>query len=413
MAEQTILTNCNVVDVVSGGITSNAGVWISGNEIAAVGAVDEVRKAAEAQGLGAAAMSVVDLGGAHVLPGLFNMHVHFGLILPGVAGDRMQNESEGALTLRMARNAREALQAGVTTVRLTGERHHADFALKASINNGETIGPRIFTAGMACIATGGHGHTRAGTMEADGPDGFRKAVRMQLRAGADFIKICISGGIAGEHEAIRDAQLSKDEMRAVMQTAHGSGKKVTAHAGPAGAIRDAIKCGLDCVEHGYFLTEKVIQMMVEREVWLVPTIAVSRCEEFYAKIGAPQWMVRKALAAGEFHWAALEMAIRSGVSIALGTDMMPAEPYEGTTATVRELEFYVAAGMSPIQALRAATLKPAEWLETADRLGSLQPGKLADLIAVDGDPTVDIAHMRTLRFVMKDGEIVRRDPPPT
>ena len=145
----------------------------------------------------------------------------------------------------------------------------------------------------------------------------------------------------------------------------------------------------------------------------MPTIAVSRCEEFYARIGAPEWMVRKALAAGELHWAALEMAIRSGVSIALGTDMMPAEPYEGTTATVRELEFYVAAGMSPIQALRAATLKPAEWLNIADRLGSLQPGKLADLIAVDGDPTADISRMRQLRFVMKDGQIVRHDPSPS
>src|SRR5579864_8195083 len=194
----------------------------------------------------------------------------------------MQNETEAALALRMAQNAREALHAGVTTVRLTGERKHADFALKASIARGETRGPRIFTAGMACIATGGHGHTRAGTIEADGPDEFRKVVRMQLRAGADLIKIAISGGIAGEHEAIRDAQLSREEMRAVMETAHGSGKKVTAHAGPPGAIRDAIECGLDCVEHGYFLTEEVIHLMVEQGVWLVPTIAVSRCEEFYA-----------------------------------------------------------------------------------------------------------------------------------
>jgi imidazolonepropionase-like amidohydrolase len=265
---------------------------------------------------------------------------------------------------------------------------------------------------MACIATGGHGHTRAGTIEADGADGFRSVVRQQMRQGADFIKICISGGIAGEHEAIRDAQLSKDEMRAVMETAHGSGKKVTAHAGPAGAIRDAIECGLDCVEHGYFLTEDVLQLMVERNVWLVPTIAVSRCEEFYAKIGAPDWMVRKALAAGELHWAALQGAIGRGVSIALGTDMLPAEPFEGTTATIRELEFYVAAGMTPLQALQSATCRAAEWLDTADQLGSLEAGKLADLIAVDGDPTEDISRMRRLRFVMKDGQIVRHDSAP-
>jgi imidazolonepropionase-like amidohydrolase len=407
MALQTILTNCSIVDVLDGSVTPNAGILIDGKRIAAVGPVEDVRRAPQADGV-----HVVDLGGAHVLPGLFNMHVHFGLTLPGPDEWRMQFETEAALALRMAANAREALLAGVTTVRLTGERKHADFALRASIASGETVGPRIFTAGLACIATGGHGHTRAGTIEADGPDEFRKVVRMQLKQGADLIKICISGGIAGEHEAIRDAQLSKDEMRAVMETAHGSGKKVTAHAGPSGAIRDAIDCGLDCVEHGYFLNEEVIGKMVEHNVWLVPTIAVSRCEEFYAKIGAPEWMVRKALAAGEFHWAALETAIRNGVSIALGTDMLPAEPYEGTTATVRELEFYVAAGMTPMQALQSATIKAAAWLDAADRLGSLTTGKLADIIAVDGDPTAAISNMRRLRFVMQDGQIVRHDPPP-
>jgi imidazolonepropionase-like amidohydrolase len=401
---QTLLTNCSVVDVVSGAVTANAAILVDGNRIAAVGPA----AATQQHATGA---QTIDLKGAYVTPGLINMHVHFGLILPGVAGDRMANETQAAQALRMAQNAREALQAGVTTVRLTGERNHADFALKTSIARGETMGPRIFTAGMACIATGGHGHSRAGTIEADGADGFRNVVRQQLRAGADFIKICISGGIAGEHEAIRDAQLSKEEMRAVMETAHGSGKKVTAHAGPPGAIRDAIDAGLDCVEHGYFLTDEVIQVMRDRNVWLVPTISVSRCVEFFARIGAPDWMVAKALAAGEFHWAALEQAIRGGVNIALGTDMMPAEPFDGTTATVRELEFYVKAGMTPAEGIKAATLKPAEWLEQADQLGTIAVGKLADLIAVDGDPTQDISRMRELRFVMKDGVIVRHDSP--
>jgi imidazolonepropionase-like amidohydrolase len=400
-----LLFNCSVVDVANGATIDRGAILVDGNRIGAVGAEDVVRAQA------APPLMEVDLCGAHVLPGLFNMHVHFGLILPGLAGDRLASETDAALALRMAKHAREALLSGVTTVRLTGERKFADFALKASIDRGETLGPRVFTAGHACIATGGHGHTRAGTMEADGPDGFRHAVRVQMRAGADFIKICISGGIAGEHEAIRDAQLSKDEMRAVMETAHGSGKKVTAHAGPAGAIHDAIDCGLDCVEHGYFLTDEVIQLMVDRGVWLVPTIVVSRCEEFYAKIGAPEWMVRKAMAAGELHWAALQKAIRMGVNVAMGTDMLPAEPFDGTTATVRELEFYVAAGMTPLQALQSATRKSAEWLDVGDRLGSLDAGSLADIIAVDGNPIGDISALRRLRFVMKDGQIVRNDPP--
>ncbi len=396
-----LLTNCSVVDGVSDRPRLDTSVVVDGGVIRGVGTRTELADAEEE----------IDLRGAYVLAGLANMHVHFGLILPGTEGDRMVNESESALALRMAQNARETLHAGVTTVRLVGERKHADFALKASIARGETAGPRIFSAGMAVIATGGHGHTRAGTIEADGPDEFRKVVRMQLKAGADLIKMCISGGIAGEHEAIRDAQLSKDEMRAVMETAHGSGKRVTAHAGPSGAIRDAIECGLDCVEHGYFLDPTTVQLMVERQVWYVPTIVVSRCEDFFHKIGAPEWMIRKALQAGEQHFAALQCAIRSGVSIALGTDMMPAEPYEGTTATVRELEFYVEAGMTPLQAVRTATVRPAEWLGVADRQGTVEVGKVADLIAVDGNPSESISNLRRLRFVMQAGQVVRHDPP--
>ena len=306
----------------------------------------------------------------------------------------------------MAGNARRTVEGGVTTVRLVAEPYGADFALRRAIGAGELTGPRIFTAGQALVCTGGHGFAAAGTVEADGADGFRQATRAQLREGADLIKLMISGGIAGEHEAIDTPQLKPDELRAVTEVAHDWGRKVTAHAGPAGAIAEALDCGLDCVEHGYQLTDDVIRTMAARGITLVPTIIVTRCEQYYRDVGAPEWMIERALGAGGEHLRALESAIRHGVPIAVGTDMLPSEQQDGTTATVVELEHYAAAGLSPRQVLASATTVPAAWLGESAKLGTVAEGKRADLIAVEGDPTQDVAALRHLRFVLADGKIV-------
>jgi imidazolonepropionase-like amidohydrolase len=166
-----------------------------------------------------------------------------------------------------------------------------------------------------------------------------------------------------------------------------------------------VECGVDTIEHAYFLTDEVAAFMVERGAWLVPTINVSRATEFFARIGAPDWMVARALAAGELHWAGLQAALRAGVRIALGTDMFPAEPFDGTTVTVRELEFYVEAGMAPAAALRAATIDAAEMLGL-EQVGCVEPGWAADLIAVGGDPLERIGALRDLRLVVSRGRVV-------
>jgi imidazolonepropionase-like amidohydrolase len=312
------------------------------------------------------------------------------------------------LVLLMADSARRTLHSGITTVRLVGETRYADFALRKAIEAGAVDGPRIFTAGHALCCTGGHGWDADG-LEADGADGFRRAVREQLRAGADLIKVCISGGIAGEHEQIDTPQLTDDEMAAVLQIAHDWGRKVTAHAGPADTIERAVELGLDCVEHGYELTDELTKTMAARDVWYVPTITVSRCEQFFVDSGVPTWMMDRALAAGPRHWQSLQYALRNGVPIALGSDMPPHAPYDETTATVRELEFMVEAGMGTLDALRAATIRPAEWLGVADTQGTVEVGKRADLIALTADPTRDIAALRTLHLVLKDGAVFRDD----
>ena len=398
-----LLTNCSVIDPVDDAPVRHGAVWVVGDRIRAVGPAEQV----EAEATAAGDTEHWDLGGAHVLPGLINMHVHFGIVLPGMHD--LVGESVPARTIRMAANARETLHAGVTTVRLVGEVAQTDIALRDAIARGAAEGPRIFTAGAPIICTGGHGYGPPGGIEADGPDEVRKAVRSQLKIGADWIKICISGGIAGKNETIDTAQLDDDEMRAVTSVAHAWDTRVCAHAGQAGVISAAIDAGVDCIEHGYFLTPEVAEKMAERGTWLVPTIVVSRCRDFYAKIGAPAWMVERALTAGERHFAGLQAAVAAGVRIAMGTDMLPAEPYEGTTGTVREMEFMVEAGMSPLDAVRSATCDAAELLRVDTEIGRTAPGYFADLIAVEGDPTKDISALRDVRLIVKNGRLIRRE----
>lgn len=398
-----VLVGCAVFDGVRDDVRADAGIWVgTDGTIRAVGGADDVLAEAPR------GARVVDLGGDHVMPGLVNMHVHFGLALPGTLAGTVHRANPAELVLLMADSARRTLRAGVTTVRLVGERGYTDFALRKAVDAGAVDGPRIFTAGHALCCTGGHGWDADG-LEADGADGFRRATREQLRAGADLIKVCVSGGIAGEHEHLDTPQLDDDEMAAVLRVAHDWGRKVTAHAGPADVVARAVELGLDCVEHGYQLTEQVTKLMAARHVWYVPTIVVSRCAEFFHANGVPTWMIDRALSAGPAHWDSLRHAIANGVDIAMGSDMPPHAPFDDTTATVRELEFMVAAGMPVLDALRSATTRPAEWLGVDGRIGTVEAGKVADLIAVRDDPTRDIAALRTLRFVMKDGVVYRDD----
>lgn len=403
MRRELVLVGCSVFDGIGDAVRPDAGIRIGADgTILAVGAVDDVL--AEA----AKDARIVDLDGDHVMAGLANLHVHFGLALPGPLADTVHRADPAELVLLMADSARRTLRSGVTTVRLVGERGYADFALRRAIDAGAVDGPRIFTAGHALCCTGGHGWDADG-LEADGADGFRRATREQLRAGADLIKVCVSGGIAGEHEHLDTPQLDDDELTAVLRTAHDWGRKVTAHAGPADVVARAVELGLDCVEHGYQLTDEVTKTMAARRVWYVPTIVVSRCEEFFKANGVPAWLIDRALGAGPAHWDSLRHAIANGVDIAMGSDMPPHAPFDETTATVRELEFMVEAGMPVLDALRSATVRPAEWLGVDSRIGTVEPGKRADLIALRDDPVKDISALRTLRLVLKDGVVYRDD----
>ncbi len=372
------------------------------------GVIADVVPEAEASGLGDAAPRI-DLGGAYVMPGLINMHTHFSLSLPGPGGDAVSALNPHELALHMADTARRTLLSGVTTVRCVAEKGGADFALRAAIDAGKVPGPRIFTAGQALCCTGGHGHDSDDPIECDGADDFARGVRSQVKRCADLIKVMISGGIAGEHEGISTPQLTDAELASVIEVAHAWGRKVTAHAGPAPIIGRAVELGLDCVEHGYELTPEVARLMAERGTALVPTLVVTRAQAFFDDLGVPTGLQQRSLGAGPRHLESYAFALEAGVEVLLGSDMPPYWDFEGTTAVVRELEHMRDGGLAPSAVITAATSAPARWLEADDRVGTLRPGRFADLIAVPADPTTDTSALRDLDFVMKGGVVVRDD----
>lgn len=392
------ITGASVVNVEDGSVVPNAIVLIDGDRIKAVGPAGSIPLPANVRR--------IPLDGKWLAPGLLNMHVHLGLKLPGAAGAALADENDMQLALRMADNARRSLYAGVTTVRLVGETHGSDFALKGAIDGGTALGPRIHSAGEIIAATGGHGY-----LEADGAAEMAKAVRQQIKAGATWIKVAISGGISDSHGSIAASSLMPEEMRTVIDVAHRNGVKVTAHNGSPVAADEAIALGIDCFEHAYHLTDKQLRAMKAQGTWLVPTAVVTDegAMEFFRKIGSPPWYLERVRSTRIDHHKMLQTAIKLGVNIALGTDQFPFEPNAGTTATVHEAELYVAAGMTPLEALRAGTMNPARMLGVEKDVGSLAPGHYADIVALDANPAQDIAALRTISFVMKGGQVVRQD----
>ncbi|MGY2066733.1 amidohydrolase family protein [Blastococcus sp. SYSU DS0619] len=401
-----VLSQCHVADADRDVLLEDAAVWVDDGTIRAVGPRERVLDQLREELPGEDRPPELELGGRTVMPGLFNMHTHLSLALPGPLGAQIAAMTPHELALYMADGARRSLLCGVTSVRCVAESDHADFALRAAIEAGRAEGPRMFTAGRALVCTGGHGHETSSTLECDGADDFRRGVRAQIRAGADLIKVMISGGIAGEHESIDTRQLTSDEMSAVISTAHEWNRKVTAHAGPAPVILEAVELGLDCVEHGYQLTPETAAAMARHGCALVPTLGVSRCREFFESLGVPPWMQERALGAGPRHVESYRTALDAGVPVMLGSDLPPFWDIDGTNATAWEYGLMAEHGAGPRGALAAATTVPAAWLGVDDRVGTVGEGKEADLLVVDGDPLTDASAVRRVSMVLQRGRVV-------
>lgn len=395
------IVGATVVNIDGGAALDNAVVLIEGDKIKAIGkAGTEVPAGAE----------IIRAPGTWLIPGLMNMHVHFGLKLPGRDRSALAEETTAALTLRMMVNARDSLYAGVTTVRMTGSEGNTGVAVRDAIARGEFEGPRVFTAGGVTM-TGGHG-SRPGQTYNDGPYEMVKTARMKIREGQDWIKIAISGGVATDGDGgIAEALMTPEEMRAVIDASHRFGIKVAAHSGSTPATNAAVDAGIDSIEHGYDLDRALLKKMAKQGTWYVPTIMVTHPggREYFERIGSPQWYLERRESVGKQHWQTLRTAIEEGVKIALGTDQMPFEPNDGTSSTVREAEAYVEAGMTPIQALRAATIASATLLGAQANIGSLEAGKYADILAVTADPLKNISALRNVAMIMKGGTVYRND----
>ncbi|MEU9834506.1 amidohydrolase family protein [Streptosporangium sp. NPDC048047] len=402
------LTGGHVVDVRSGRIRRNANVLI------AAGRIEKITTDAPPPGA-----RTVELGGRYLMPGLISVHTHLSVLYPFSATD--ESENAGLTALRALSRAQDALVAGVTTIRCVHEQNRADLLVRTAADQGWVAAPRIVGAGRAISTTGGHGKG-ADCSYADGHDGFLCAARQELDAGADLIKIFITGGIAHQDESFTGAQMTAEEMRAVVRAAEEHGSYVTAHAGAGSAIREALAAGVRGYEHAYELDDDTAKLMADRRVFLTPTLCVTRCPDWMAEHDFTPWQIERAVEVGPGHLASIRRAVAAGIAdpddpgapgitMLAGTDYPPGEPIEDTVVAVREMEFLTDAGLSPLQAVRAGTSEAARLVGLAGQAGAVEEGHLADLIVTERDPLSDVSALRRIPFVMQAGRIVRDDLP--
>ncbi|MGH7666748.1 MAG: amidohydrolase family protein [Candidatus Dormibacteria bacterium] len=388
-----LLVNGHVVDVVEGRVLRNCCVEVQGDRISKVG---------ERWGSGGQE-DTVDLRGAYLLPGLISVHTHLSVVYPFSATDA--SEHGGTSCLRALTRARDALNAGITTLRCVHEQNRADLILREAGKEGWVEVPTIVGAGRGISTTGGHGSGMA-TAYADGADEFRRAAREEFQAGADHVKIFITGGLADPEEALVQ-QMTVGEMSAVVDAAAAHNSYVVAHAGSSAAIRSALSVGVRSFEHAYELDAETAQLMSAAGAFLTPTLCVTRSPEWMSDHHFSQEQIRRALEVGPGHLESIRRAIRAGVTLVNGTDYPPGSAMDGTVVAVREAEFLVEAGLTPVEALRASSTSAAELIHRAGEVGRVAEGMVADVIAVEGDPTEDLAALHNVRMVIHRGNVVR------
>lgn len=347
---------------------------------------------------------IVDAGGRTVMPGLINAHVHLANDGAADLAAQARDDSTATAAYRAAANSLITLDSGITTVKDCGAVDNVVIDLARAVAAGVVTGPRIVAAGRVITMTGGHGHFMG--VEADGVDAVRTAVRGQLKQGAGFIKAMATGGVLTSGVQPAQTALLQEELAVIVEEAHHAGRRVSTHAIGREGIENAILAGVDTIEHGFYLDEKLIALAVERGTYLVPTLsAVSRIVSEGESGSIPTWIVAKAKAESSRSEAMFRLAVEAGMNIAAGTDA--GTPFNLHNGLVEEMITMVEIGLSPARTILSATRDGAANAGLSDLTGTLEVGKAADIILVDGDPLTDITALRRIVFVAKDGMIHR------
>ncbi|HKT52418.1 MAG TPA: amidohydrolase family protein [Candidatus Angelobacter sp.] len=396
----TLVHAGHLLDVKTGKMLDNVTVTIKGDRIASVSSGEAAPKGPH----------VIELPNATLMPGLIDAHTH--LTFDPSFGYQELGVSIPKEALIGAKNARITLEAGFTTVRNVGARGYTDIALRDAINEGMVPGPRMLASGPPLSITGGHCDQNLLPYEfhatsdgaADGVEAVQHKVREIIKYGADVIKVCATGGVLSKGDDPQASQYTLEELKAIVADAHRLGRKVAAHAHGAQGIAWAAEAGVDSIEHGSYIDDNAIKIMKEHGTYLVPTQYLGDwMRENAVKIGLPAMYAEKMKTVTAAMRQNVGKAIRAGVKIALGTD---AAVYpHGLNA--HEFEVYVKLGMTPLQSIQAGTVNAADLLGWSDRIGSIEQGKFADMIAVDGDPIKDITLLQHPVFVMKGGTVYK------